>query len=107
MRADRTGGCHAHMSNDNVSPRGNHRNGFVRVEDVRTCQQVKGVSLMDHIHLKTEAHSCLFKNLSHDSVVKSDGRKILNATETKVLQLSKEHRHDAERIGAADSGQYR
>jgi len=62
---------------------------------------------MDHIHLKTEAHSSLFKILSHDPVVKSDGRKILNATETKVLQLSKEHRHDAERIGAADSGQHR
>ena len=44
---------------------------------------------------------------AEDAVDQADGREVLHAVEAHGLQLAQEHRHDPERIGAADAREHR
>ena len=73
------------MGHQYIRAGGRHLLRFVLVEDIRTRQHAQFMSLPDHLHFETVAHTRLLQVLAKRAIEESDCREILHASETQLL----------------------
>jgi hypothetical protein len=105
FRADRAAGRQTEMADDDIRARTRHRCGIGFGEDIGRRQHVFFARLADHLDFERVAHAGIFEIGAERAVDQADGREILHAGETEAFEVVEKRLHQAERIGAVNSGE--
>src|SRR5690625_1281673 len=106
-RADGSLRGQAHVRHEDIGAGLGHRSRLLGIEDIRSGQQVPLMSCTDHLDLVLETHSGLLEVGTEGPVDEPDGGEVLHPGEACALDVVEEGSHDAEGIGAVDTGQHR
>ena len=106
IHADRSFHRRVHVRHDDVRAGLGQGGGLGFVEGVRAGEHVEFVGQTDHLDFEVETHARLLQNLPEITVDHAHGGEILNAVETRFLELFQKDGHQPEGIGAAYARQH-
>jgi len=82
-----------HMGQDTIATRLGHLTSLFRIEDVGRREEIHLMGQSDHLDFLVVAHACFLKGGSELTVDHSNGRKVVDAGETRFSDLPEKRLH--------------